>query len=291
MGYNRAYIKMNNKILILILMAIGFTTALSSCKKDEEPDNETKIVVPEGALPHLFSVSPTKKVFFANGNLQYQASTNTWRFAANQWDTIGCGNILRSATYEGWIDLFSYGTSGYNGAVPYKFYGQYEDLPTNDISGTNYDWGGYNPISNAGNKAGLWRSLTYDEIRYMLYQRSFIGYSFGLGKLKLQNDSEMIGVFIFPDDSENYSDNYSSNVIKMSVSELEATGTVFLPYTGVINQMWSGSYFYDKDHLSVYLLGSPKCLEFVTGYLWPPTQSREYGCVRLVCDYKEQNNK
>lgn len=36
---------------------------------------------PEGTLSGLFSVSATKQVRFAKGNLQYRASTNTWRFA------------------------------------------------------------------------------------------------------------------------------------------------------------------------------------------------------------------
>ncbi len=285
-------------------MAIGFTTALSSCKKDEEPDNETKIVVPEGALPHLFSVSPTKKVFFAKGNLQYQASTNTWRFAENQWDTIGSANRNRSDTYDGWIDLFSYGTSGYQGAMPYNFYNSqswntYEEIPNIDISGTNYDWGIYNPISNAGNKAGLWRSLTYDEIIYMLFQRSFLGYSFGLGTLEFPDETEMAGAFIFPDDSEEKSEMYMNNCIKMSVSKLNESGSIFLPFDG---NMEFGSY---DNRFSIYYFGSareetyisprrirPVDLEFQYDYLWPPQgEGRDYGCVRLVCDYEKPNNK
>lgn len=280
-------------------MAIGFTTALSSCKKDEEPDNETKIVVPEGALPHLFSVSPTKKVFFAKGNLQYQASTNTWRFAANQWDTISLNdNRLRSATYDGWIDQFRYGTSGYLGVMPYSYTNEpwetYEDIPSTNISGTNYDWGIYNPISNAGNKAGLWRSLTYDEIGYMLYQRSFLGYPFGLGKLEFPDETEMVGVFIFPDDSEKKSEDYMNNSIKMSIAELNESGTVFLPRNRSI--FWT--------ELAIYMFGSTRDkdvsphsmksvdMEFIDYYLWGPQGiGRPYGCVRLVCDYEEQNNK
>ena len=37
----------------------------------------------------MFSVSSTKQVHFSQGNLQYQASTNTWRFAEMQWDFVG----------------------------------------------------------------------------------------------------------------------------------------------------------------------------------------------------------
>lgn len=62
-----------------IIICVSFATNVSG---------QTNIV-PEGALNGLFSVSATKKVYFSKGNLQYQASTNTWRFATNQWDFVG----------------------------------------------------------------------------------------------------------------------------------------------------------------------------------------------------------
>lgn len=64
----------------------------------------------EGALKGEFSVSATKKVHFSQGNLQYQASTKTWRFAEHQYDYIGSANSQISSSYTGWIDLFGYGT-------------------------------------------------------------------------------------------------------------------------------------------------------------------------------------
>ena len=77
-----------------------------------------------------FSVSATMKVNFSKGNLQYNASFNAWRFAENQWDFVGSpsqkdvvgqnnfasGNVfnsdnaLISDSYDGWIDLFCWGT-------------------------------------------------------------------------------------------------------------------------------------------------------------------------------------
>lgn len=54
------------------------------------------------------------KVSFSKGNLQYQASTNTWSFAENQYDIIGYGNENISSDYDGWIDMFGWGTSGYD---------------------------------------------------------------------------------------------------------------------------------------------------------------------------------
>ena len=113
-------------------------------------------IIPDGALPGLFSVSATKQVHFSQGNLQYQASTNTWRFAEHQYDYVGTqtadergnygGNVSGSdnrsisSTYSGWIDLFGWGT-GSNPTLSSTSYMDY---------GTFVDWGG-NPISNGGN--------------------------------------------------------------------------------------------------------------------------------------------
>ena len=68
------------------------------------------ICATEGALSGLFSVSADKQVYFSQGNLQYQASTDTWRFAENQYDTIGALNANISSMYDGWIDFFRWGT-------------------------------------------------------------------------------------------------------------------------------------------------------------------------------------
>lgn len=78
------------------------------------PNKPTPDTSSEGAGSGKFSVSADKQVSFSKGNLQYQASTNTWRFAENQFDYIGEANANISATYDGWIDLFGWGTSGFN---------------------------------------------------------------------------------------------------------------------------------------------------------------------------------
>ena len=43
----------------------------------------------DGILSGAFSVGESTQVHFSQGNLQYQASTQTWRFAENQYDYIG----------------------------------------------------------------------------------------------------------------------------------------------------------------------------------------------------------
>ena len=71
--------------------------------------------VPTGAIDGKFSINEDGgQVYFSQGNLQYQASSNTWKFAENQYDYVGSTNSNISSTYSGWIDLFGWGTSGYN---------------------------------------------------------------------------------------------------------------------------------------------------------------------------------
>ena len=56
-------------------------------------------------VPGKFSVSSSKQVFFAPGNLQYKESEG-WRFAENQHDAIG------SWSTSDWVDLFGWNTWG-----------------------------------------------------------------------------------------------------------------------------------------------------------------------------------
>lgn len=226
----------------------------------------TKGVPPQGAINGLFSVSENQQVYFSQGNLQYQASTNTWRFAEHQWDWVGgyytysgsdlylaegtvSGSINDniSPTYSGWIDLFGWGTSGRNhGAVCYQpwstntndsDYYAYGSPNTNlsDYTG-EADWG-YNAISNGGNQINLWRTLSSSEWEYVLYHRAVSsGIRFANAKV---NDQK--GIIVLPDNwnSSNYTLNnannsggdFSSNIISESIwmNSFQANGAIFLP--------------------------------------------------------------
>ncbi|MBR1877504.1 MAG: hypothetical protein IJ814_00710 [Paludibacteraceae bacterium] len=72
------------------------------------------------------------QVFFSQGNLRYQASTNTWRFAENQYDAIGSANSNAAADYDGWIDLFGWGTSGYDNTAIDPFAVNYQPWATSN---------------------------------------------------------------------------------------------------------------------------------------------------------------
>ncbi|MBP5723460.1 MAG: hypothetical protein J6X18_07820, partial [Bacteroidales bacterium] len=201
-----------------------------------------------GAIQGEFSVSATKKVYFSQGNLQYQASTSIWRFAENQYDMIGSDNNSNiSSSYSGWIDLFGWGTSGWNsGANAYQPYstsiyiddyypgGSYSNSLTGSYA--NADWGVYNKISNGGNQAGLWRTLTKDEWQYLISDRAQASRLMGQGRVNNVN-----GLILLPDGWETPSSvkftydpgNYSTNVYSLDEwAVMQSYGAVFLPAAG-----------------------------------------------------------
>lgn len=230
--------------------------------------------VSEGALNGVFSVSSSTKVHFSRGNLQYKASTNTWRFAENQWNYVGgvdyisgdvCGNVYEnglrcdnsriSSSYNGWIDLFGWATSGFNHGAgcyqPYSISLDYEEYYAyggseynlSDYSG-NADWG-YNAILNGGNATGQWRTLSLDEWNYILFQRNASPVN-GIANARYFTGevNGVLGLVLFPDvfiQSNNVNILSGINVFDYtnpnhySIEEwavLEKEGCVFLPVTG-----------------------------------------------------------
>ena len=214
----------------------------------------------EGGDP-IFSVSATQKVYFSPGNLQWSATNGgststthvvadgtaegTWRFAPNQWDTIGAGNSNISSTYTGWIDLFGWGTSGYDNKYPYMISEDSENYGNglNNIAGTNYDWGVYNaiynPKTNTTDAYGTWRTLTEDEWNYLLYARptsSNIRFAraivCGIEGLIIVSDScTSINYPLY--NVNNSSAECTSNIIGATDwAKMEAVGCVFLPAAG-----------------------------------------------------------
>jgi len=65
-----------------------------------------------------FSISPTQQVDITRGHLQYYPADNLWRIAPNAYDYIGSTNRnYIDAQYAGWLDLFSYASSGWSGGI------------------------------------------------------------------------------------------------------------------------------------------------------------------------------
>ena len=213
------------------LLIIPLLLAFMACTNDS----------PE--LPGVFSVSKTKQIQFSPGVLKYKASTDTWRFADSQLDFVGKGNENISATYNGWIDLFGFGTSGYNGVMPYETTMNRSDYaPTGDdgITGTEYDWGIHCQIQNGGPK-GSWRTPTTDDWYYILYRRKNAA-----NLAAIISIDELTGLLVLPDNWENstgldihfatksvfYNEDSTvfvkNNFTKAEWKKLEKTGAVFV---------------------------------------------------------------
>lgn len=106
-----------------------------------DPDPQVPDTTPANPNFHAkaFTINSNgDQIFFSQGNLQYQASTNTWQFATNQYDIIGSDNSNISSTYDGWIDLFGWGTSGYNNTANDPFAINYQPWATSaeSVGGT-----------------------------------------------------------------------------------------------------------------------------------------------------------
>ena len=254
--------------------------AAAAAKKEAETAKEAATPAPSaskvnsnnGALNGLFSVAANKKVHFSMGNLQFNPKKYEFRFAPHQYDVIGNDNTKIAPNYDGWIDLFGYGTSGYMGREPTEtdsgdLYGQC------DIANTNYDWGVYNPISNGGNKEGLWRTLTEDEWRYLLKTRA--------NAIKLRAKAcvnGINGVVLLPDDFYEHRVRvpfdstpgiFAGNSYDLAQwAILEEAGAIFLPCGG------ARKYFINKNYMET---------EYNWMY-WTSTGSKSNGlCAHSVC--------
>lgn len=209
--------------------------------------------VPEGAVRGLFSVDKGVQVYFSKGNLQYQASTGRWCFAEHQYDFVGKENTNLSPSWDGWIDLFGWGTSGYDhGALDYQPWSGNEDTksderhyaygrPENHLfeQDGKADWG-YNSIENGGDKENVWRTPTVSEWVHLLFNRKT---SSGVRFVKAQV-AGINGLMLLPDDwnvadyplnaTNDGSAEYSSNVISRADwhQVLESSGAAFLPEAG-----------------------------------------------------------
>ena len=244
-----------------------------------------------------FSVAEGRQVIFAPGNLQFNAALGThqcadgttqkgtWRFAEHQWDYVGdasngnvyhngikCDNAKISETYDGWIDLFGWGTSGWNsGAVAYQPWStstSYSDYypggnENNDLTGAyaNADWGVYNQIGS--DAPGTWRTLTTEEWLYICNTRP------NASNLKGQATvNGVTGFILLPDDWEAPSGitftagtslNFTTNTYTASQWALmEQRGAVFLPSGGyrngssVVRLVGLSGSFWSVSHISSY---------------------------------------
>lgn len=202
-----------------------------------------------------FSISKDTKVIFSKGNVQYHPKKNLWRFAPNQYDVIGEKNAKVSPSYNGWIDLFGWGTGNQPCLIAdnYKDYSNFVDWGTNFAEDAN------------------WRTLTQKEWRYLLLERENASKLLGIGKVE-----GILGLLILPDDvnvsnlevdfisladqsvekrwrSYSFSNELElNNYTKKQWELLESKGVVFLPSSGkcdmkIVEQIGVAGYYWTSE--------------------------------------------
>ena len=209
----------------------------------------------------VFSVSADKQVTFSKGNLQYHPANDEWRFAPSQLDYIGEANSNISDTYNGWLDLFGWGT------------GAYATNLTNDYTYYPYfvDWA----INKIGSDAPkTWRTLTDDEWFYVVFNRPSASSLNGVALVNGVN-----GLILLPDNwtcpagvtfksgfhSSSGVENYAAyqTFTADQWSKLEAAGAVFLPAAGVRDGSNVGGVQYNGYYWSATVFDS-----YIASYLY-----------------------
>ena len=300
---------------------ITYSTEVKTVTVGDVPQDMTWT---NGKSPFTFTVASSgsvKRVYFSQGNLQYTTTgshsvagggteTGTWRFAEHQFDIIGADNKNAAQTYTGWIDLFGWGTSGWNnGNYYYRPYNINSKDPSigygyGPKNGTSYlvdltdayakaDWGVYNAISNGGGNS--WRTLTRLEYNYLINSRTNHDKLYGLGRV----GNCTTGLIILPDNNQWViptglkftpgvtNKGFEANVYTYSQwAQMEAAGAVFLPAAGLrdvasVRYVVSSGYYWSSSHSDfdfAYYLG------FSSGAVSPNGDGyRCYGrSVRLV---------
>ena len=222
---------MKKFIISFLSLSLFAVNVMAQCEVPGTVTATVRLVrKPSNLLKGQFSVAANTKISFAKGNLQYKASPAGWQFAANQYDIIGSANNSISSSNTDWIDLFGFGTSGYDYKYPYMSSTTDSDYPSSDIAGTDYDWGEKNYTE--GVEDG-YRVLTADEWTYLMSGRTNASNLRGLATV-----NGVKGLLLLPDNwlnpgvtfthNASYSDSYTS----AQWAQLEASGAVFLPAAG-----------------------------------------------------------
>ena len=191
--------------------------------------------------PTAFSVSATKLIEFAPGNLQYTQSTSKWSFAENQYDTIGNANVVNGALGDK-IDLFGHSS---NAIAKWGV-----SLSTNDqdYNGTYIDWG---TLKIGNSSANTWRTLTSEEWDYLLNIRANATMLKGIAQVVGVN-----GVVLLPDNWDAsvvgvaFNPGFGLNDFTINTLDadqwliMEKAGAVFLPATGM--RLGTTLYFHNE---------------------------------------------
>ena len=273
----------------------------------------------EFELEHLFVSYPTKvpdskiaalngkfkinsdgdQVHFSRGNLLYNFGEDKWFAAEQQTFTPGDANLrFGDPTYKGTIDMLGWSSADSN-------FGLRLSNDNSDYSNSEFvDWGG-----KFADDAREWRTLTSDEWKYVINSRTKDAHKLWTMAGLRQGIDTVIGLLLFPDDWETpagievkYGIYPAADSVPELVSrsffteaewaQLEAAGTVFLPFAGSRTGFWLNRNNGYGDALSktVNPLMLPKDSMYCwydelndMGYYWSSTQAgNDYQVSTLV---------
>ena len=196
------------KKILLTLMAAALMPVFAMAQGCPTPTTATATVTLKRKIPGLldgnFSVSATKKVAFAGGNLMYTKSTGKWKIMDHQYDMVETQgqNVGTDYADQDVVTLFGWATSGWDNtaadatSVHYQPYStcntdhstennNYQYGPSNaNVVGSstaasaeswsksdsykNYDWG----VKNSSDLGSGWRTLTTQEWGYLFNSRT-----------------------------------------------------------------------------------------------------------------------
>ena len=229
------------KKILLTLMAAALMPVFAMAQGCPTPTTATATVTLKRKIPGLldgnFSVSATKKVHFAGGNLMYTISTGKWKIMDHQYDVVETQgqNVGTDYADQDVVTLFGWGTSGWDNtaadatSVHYQPYStcntdhstannNYRYGPSlanvaaseswsKEVAGNhpyeNYDWG----VFNSGDLGAGWRTLTNAEWGYLFNSRTPGNSVNGVSNARyteatINTDGTAVnGIILFPDDA------------------------------------------------------------------------------------------
>lgn len=237
-SYTKIEITNNDGEVCTLNSASGVAVASNHIKPITFGESKIKFApaIPDGALAGKFSVSPTKQVYFSQGNLTYNVSTTTWAFYEHQYD---CATGYDSNL----ISLFTWG------------YGTWSTSP----NGTYYQTGDFTDWGSQIGDGNTWRTLTPAEWQYLFNYGDYTN-DVRNGKYKWAMVNGVNGYVIAPDD---FSGELANTNIYADDAALADNNLVFLPAAGyrvgsnVINVgvngcYWSSTAIDEFDAFNVY---------------------------------------
>ena len=241
------------KKTLSLLIAALVCMVFPGCEREEVKHEET--------VQPLFSVAEGHQVLFSPGNLQFctlgshssaeGTASGTFRFAEHQYDYLGQDNAMVSDTNSGWIDLLTWGSSGWHVSPCSEKDGDY-DIESLCGSEAYADWGVYNAIGD--DAPGTWRTLTRNEWDYLVNRRAASTVD-GTDSARYAEATVcgVKGLILFPDRFErpesldsivginrnSFAIHFADNIYSAEQWALmEKAGAVFLPAAGFRGGTW-----------------------------------------------------